>query len=220
MYDKMRGEGYKPDVITYSTLLAACARADDLQRALAVGQDFDQLGIRPNQVISHPSVYLYDFFENCCFVLIAWNAPPLICRKPALQITGKLLQTFSLLSGRRWLSQFNDSLGFTGCPTLSYFSIWKGRQMARCNYYLPQHEFRRGGCSRPLALCSNSQAASTVLTDNICHQDKASVTFVQTNLSFMYIALVNHIVLTLFCRNRLQLYHIAFCLKHASGKVV
>ncbi|CAM6095832.1 unnamed protein product [Calypogeia fissa] len=53
IYDKMRGEGFKPDVVTYSTLLAACARADDLEKALAVGQDFEQIGIRPNQVVLH-----------------------------------------------------------------------------------------------------------------------------------------------------------------------
>ncbi|KAL2621249.1 hypothetical protein R1flu_001454 [Riccia fluitans] len=53
MYERMQAEGYKPDVVTNSTLLSACARADDLPKALAVSEQIKKMGIRPNQVVLH-----------------------------------------------------------------------------------------------------------------------------------------------------------------------
>ncbi|KAL3680837.1 hypothetical protein R1sor_023793 [Riccia sorocarpa] len=53
LYEKMQAEGFKPDVVTNSTLLSACARADDLPKALAISEEFKKMGIRPNQVVLH-----------------------------------------------------------------------------------------------------------------------------------------------------------------------
>ena len=50
MYRKMLDSGYKPDAITYSTLVAACNREDNLEQALLVSQEMEGLGVKPNQV--------------------------------------------------------------------------------------------------------------------------------------------------------------------------
>ena len=46
----MLDSGYKPDTITYSTLVAACNREDNLEQALLVSQEMEGRGIKPNQV--------------------------------------------------------------------------------------------------------------------------------------------------------------------------
>lgn len=53
MYRKMLDAGYKPDAITYSTLVVACNRADDLEQALSISQEMEGLGVKPNQVWTH-----------------------------------------------------------------------------------------------------------------------------------------------------------------------
>lgn len=55
MYRKMLDLGYKPDAITYSTLVVACTREDNLNQALLVSQEMEGLGVKPDQVwnISH-----------------------------------------------------------------------------------------------------------------------------------------------------------------------
>lgn len=52
MYRKMLDLGYKPDAITYSTLVVACTREDNLDQALLVSQEMEGLGVKPNQVLN------------------------------------------------------------------------------------------------------------------------------------------------------------------------
>lgn len=52
MYRKMLDLGYKPDAITYSTLVVACTREDDLNQALLVSQEMEKQGVKANQVWS------------------------------------------------------------------------------------------------------------------------------------------------------------------------
>jgi pentatricopeptide repeat domain-containing protein 1 len=53
MYRKMLDLGYKPDSITYSTLVVACTREDDLNQALLVSQEMEKQGVKANQVVQH-----------------------------------------------------------------------------------------------------------------------------------------------------------------------
>ncbi len=50
MYKKMQEAGYKPDVITFGTLVSACGQGKDLARALTVSEEMESLGIKRNQV--------------------------------------------------------------------------------------------------------------------------------------------------------------------------
>ncbi len=50
VYKKMREAGYKPDVITFGTLVSACGQGKDLARALTVSEEMESLGIKRNQV--------------------------------------------------------------------------------------------------------------------------------------------------------------------------
>jgi pentatricopeptide repeat protein len=50
MYKNMQEAGYKPDVITFGTLVSACVQGKDLARALTVSEEMESLGIKRNQV--------------------------------------------------------------------------------------------------------------------------------------------------------------------------
>ncbi|GAQ78965.1 putative Pentatricopeptide repeat domain containing protein [Klebsormidium nitens] len=54
IYDTLREAGFKPDGFTYSALVAACGKAGDASRALAVSEDMEKgYGLLPNQVVFH-----------------------------------------------------------------------------------------------------------------------------------------------------------------------
>lgn len=53
MYRKMQAGGFKPDVITYGTLVSACTRGNDLEKALSITQEMEKLGVKRNQVRSN-----------------------------------------------------------------------------------------------------------------------------------------------------------------------
>lgn len=50
MYERMQKAGFRPDVITYSTLVSACTRGNDLTRALSISREMDLMGVKANQV--------------------------------------------------------------------------------------------------------------------------------------------------------------------------
>eukprot|EP00850_Spirogloea_muscicola_P007948 SM000041S15507 [mRNA] locus=s41:560564:566278:+ [translate_table: standard] len=59
LYAEMRECGHLPDETTYSTLVAACTRDNDLPRALMVSQEMEGLGVVPNQVVYNALIGAY-----------------------------------------------------------------------------------------------------------------------------------------------------------------
>lgn len=49
MYGKMRESGLSPDVVTAGTLMSACSRAGNLEKALEVREEMEGMGVRSNQ---------------------------------------------------------------------------------------------------------------------------------------------------------------------------
>ncbi|KAK3274929.1 hypothetical protein CYMTET_16920 [Cymbomonas tetramitiformis] len=53
VYDALRVAGEVPDNVTFSCLIAACARARDAERAMNVFHEMHEVGVEPNLVVYH-----------------------------------------------------------------------------------------------------------------------------------------------------------------------
>lgn len=90
-FNQLRQEGLSPEVSTYNTLLKACMRARDVQRAGLALKWMQQDGVRPDEITFNTLVKVHSYAEDFDGVLRVWGQMADAGFAPTAKLWGSLL---------------------------------------------------------------------------------------------------------------------------------